>query len=183
MFELTEGKVTIHPDQLAIPEFKKIWDMDKSKSKDKAFEELSYVFFTSDITDKNPYHSYPEDKRIELVKKDILKNENWGESKEVLLAREVYKKLTMTQTMELLDSAKGVINKLKGYFDSVDFTKKNIDKFGNETPEYDAKEVISSLSNLGKIVESINQLEEKVRKEITTSSKRRGGSSTALFED
>lgn len=177
MFELVNNQVVIHPDKLALPYFNAIWTADKSKNKALAFKELSYIFYL--IDHKSPYSSYPIDKRREYILNDIIKDSKWVESELVKEGILKYKQLNTTLSIELLESVKGLLYKLKVYFDSVEF-----DPTGD--PEVEMKKAAAaqkSTADIGKSIESLYLLEEKVRKEITTKSTVRGGKSTALFED
>ena len=48
LLDLKNSRVVISPEALLIPEFQKIWEKDKSKDKEKALKELSYVYFICD---------------------------------------------------------------------------------------------------------------------------------------
>mgnify|MGYP007100054278 CR=1 FL=1 len=178
MFELIDNQVIVQPDKLALPFFKVIWDNDKSKSKDLAFKELSYIFYMVDY--KSPYLVYPEEQRTEELIRDIIKDNKWKPSKEVKEAIVKYKDLTKTVSSELLESVKSLLYRLKGYFDTIEFDEKATD------PEFEMKKAEAAqkgIANVAKSIESLAQLEERVRKEVTTSTKRRGDQQTALFEE
>ena len=73
LFDLKARIVVVSPEALLIPEFKDLWDRDKSKDKLKAHRELSYVYFISDY--KSPYRSsLTEDKLHGVVAKDFMKD-------------------------------------------------------------------------------------------------------------
>jgi hypothetical protein len=78
LFNIKDGKIVITPDKLAIPVFKQIYERDKSKNKDIAFKELSYIFFMVDFN--SPYQSYPNDKKEKMIIEDIFKDK-WSPDK------------------------------------------------------------------------------------------------------
>jgi len=177
MFELKEGKIVISPDKLNLPYFHKIWTSDKSKTKEVAFMELGYIFYLCD--NKSPYNSYPEDKRKELILVDIIKDKKWKPSKDVEEAIIKYKELTHTPSMEILESVKGLLYRLKDYFNTITF-----DAGGDvELEMKKADSAQKAIASIGKSIESLATLEERVRKEITGSNKRRGNAENSLFED
>lgn len=181
MFQLINSKVEIDPNILALPFVKIIWDLDKSKDKSVAYSELSYIFYLIDF--KSPYATFDYERRKDLIKRDILKNPKYKESKEVKEALVKYRELSFTPSMELLESARGILKKLKDYFDGVNFSNKISDKNGNEKLEYEPNDVLKSMDMLSKATESINKLEEKVRKEISEKSNVRGSRTLTSYSD
>lgn len=176
LFDLNENnKVTIKPEVLQIPEFKAIWDADKSKTKDVALNELTYVYFVADFN--SPYSNYPEDTKEDSISEDIFKKKQIPR-KEIRNAIEKYKTLTETHTMRLLRAAKEATDKLAEYFRGVDYTA--TDEQGKLL--YNAKDVAANLANMGKIVESLDAVEEKIKKEQTSRTKIRGGGDVGNYE-
>jgi hypothetical protein len=113
MFELKDGKFIIHPDQLALPFFRVIYDADKSKGKETAFKELSYVYYMCDY--KSPYKNYPEDKRKQLILDDIIKDKTWKESKDIKEACIKYKELIETPEIRLLQALEAKTDELADF--------------------------------------------------------------------
>ena len=80
--------------------------------------------------------------------------------------------------MRLLMDARAGVEKIRNYYKEVDL---------NETDDNGKKvnrlsEISTSLANLGKMVDSIDKLEERVKKEISISSKIRGDKEISEFE-
>jgi len=161
VFELNNNQIVIDPNKLALPWVKAIWDTDKSKDKTTAFKDLSYIYFLVDY--KSPFFSYPEETRKTMILEQVIRDPKWFPTEIVREGIEAYKKITQTQTMGLLEDARALIEKLRFYFREADFSE--LDDQGKLV--YSPKDAVSNLGNLGKIVESINVLEERVRKEIT----------------
>ena len=179
MFELKEGKVIISPDKLNLPYFQAIWQEDKSKTKEVAFMELGYIFYLCDA--KSPYNSYPEDKRKELILADIIKNKKWKPSKLVEEAIVKYKELTITPSSMLLESIKGLLYRMVGFYDSITFDPKSKD-IELEIRKMEAAQ--KATANVGKSLESLVALEERVKKEsMSFNNKRRGTAENSMFED
>jgi hypothetical protein len=158
IFNLKNNKVIIDPDKLIIPEFKSIWERDKSKDKENAFKELTYVYMLVDF--KSPYQAYPEDIREIKIKEDLFKDKNWKPDDLIKSACKKYYELIETPTLRMLNSARIAVEKLSNYF-----------KVSNPND----KSYTANLEKLGKIIESLDKLEEKVKKEQTSETKVRGG--------
>lgn len=177
IFDIVEGKIVPNARSLAIPEFKKLWDRDKTKSKDNAYKDLSYVVFFCDMSLDNPYRNYAEDDREKVLKRDFFGNQDKID-KQIQEAIDKYKEMQETVSVRLLRSAKKAAEKLSQYFDNVDFNE--LDKYGK--PIYSARDVSSNLKEIGNIVKSLSTLEDQVRKEQMTSSKIRGGGEIGDYE-
>jgi len=176
LFDLKNGSIVLNPDSLALPGFREIWKKDKTKGKDKATREISYVFFMCDYN--SPYAVYPQAKRKEIVCKDFMKDEKWEETPEVKEAIERYHGFQETHTMRLMRAAKGAADKLAGYFENVDFLKTD----DNGKPIYTAKDVAYNLEKVGSIVDSLDKLETRIKKEVKTDARVRGGGEIGMYE-
>jgi len=159
LFEYNEntGTVFVNPNLLHIKEFKKL---NEHKDRDKL---LSYVYHIADYT--SPYAKYDDVKRKELLKRDLLNDKE--PVKDVVEAISKYKELNETDGSRLLSSARKAVWKLQAYFEELDFEYE-------EDKGKSAKDLISNLNSVGKILESIKSWEEYVRKEQTTDQTRKG---------
>ena len=178
LFDIVNGKVVMNPQTLVMPEFRCLWDRDKSKEKYKAILEISFVVFLCDESISNPYRAYKEGYRELELKKDFIGDETWEPDKEIKTAISKFKKSTQTTNTRLLIKAKSGAEKLADYFDDVDFSIK--DKDGKS--RYSARELASNLAAVGSIVKSLNQLEEMVKKEQLESQTVRGGGDIGFYE-
>jgi hypothetical protein len=170
------GQIKLNPDILGIPAFGDIWKADKTKTKAKAMKEITYVFMMCDFN--SPYYAYPEYRRKKEVARDILGDEESKIETRLLEGMKKYKEFQQTPSMYLLEKTKTAIYKMADYFETIDF--KQVDDTGR--PVYNAKDVAANLEKVGKIIESYDKVEEKVKKEVKSESKIRGGGSEGLYE-
>ena len=178
IFDIVNGKVVMNPQTLVMPEFRCLWDRDKSKEKYKAILEISYIVFLCDESISNPYRAYRENDRVSLRFSWSSLSKYWEADKEIKAAIKKFKQVTQTTNTRLLIKAKSGAEKLADYFNDVDFTVK--DKDGK--PSYSARELASNLAAVGSIVKSLNQLEEMVKKEQLESQTVRGGGDIGFYE-
>lgn len=176
LFDMKDGKFIVNPDRIIIPPFKTIWERDKSKSKETAINELAYIYFVADYD--SPYANFPEAEKTERVAIDFLAKYKITPDTLVNEAVNKYKEFQSTHSMRLLNSARATADKMSNYFDNIDFDEED----DSGRLKYVAKDVASTLSNIGKIVESLDKLEEKVKKEIKTETKIRGGGKASNWE-
>lgn len=89
-------------------------------------------------------------------------------------------KINKTISMGLLDSYRSALYEVKKFYDSVNF-----DNYGDDV-ELKIKVMTAILKageSLGKNIESLDKLEDKVKREEKESITRRGKSETSLFEE
>lgn len=177
-FDIQGDQVTFTAEFLAVPEFKAIWNKDKTKGKARAIKELSYVAFLCDNTVYNPYRGYSEDARSEELIKDFIGDITWKPNKQIKEAVNKLRKLLETTSSRLLRSSNIAADKLGVYFETIDFTLLD----DNGKPVYSARELASNLSAMGNIVKSLKVLEEQVKKEQLDDNITRGGFEIGDFE-
>lgn len=176
IFTLKEGKVQIEPQNLTIPEFREIYERDKSKDKTMAFNELCYVYHMADY--KSVYHNYEDWEKQAKILADYFKGSYWKPDDLVEKAIDRYRSLQETPSMRLAKAGKKAINKVIKYLEDVDLT------------ERDAKgaivnkitDITNSVGGIGKMVESLDKVEEKIKKEQMTTTKIRGQADITEYE-
>jgi hypothetical protein len=76
LFKYEDYEVKVAPEALLLKPFKKIWDRDKSKHKDKATQELSFLYFYCDP--RSDYQYITDDEtRLDAVKRGIGFANDW----------------------------------------------------------------------------------------------------------
>ena len=96
--------------------------------------------------------------------------ENVKADAQIKLAEAEYNEFQQTYSMRFLESARGLADKLSSYFDEVDFHATD----DNGKPLYSAKDAVSNLKQVGDVIESLDKVEEKVKKEVDSKAKIRG---------
>jgi len=167
LFDIVNGKVIMNPTALWIPEFKKIWDRDKTKYKSKAVNEISYIVFMYGF--HSPYAAYSEKDRERKILEDYFpNNKEWAPDKEISAAVKRYKELQDSVALRALRSAKIALDKVNEYFETV-------------SPDR-ANEILRNAKELGPTIKSLDILTRQVEKEQLENSSVRGGEGIGLFE-
>jgi len=96
--------VDFSPQLLTIDIFKKIVNRDKSKDKDLAKKEISFVYFFSDIRSDYMYITNEFERKDEIVK-DLNLPKSWRMDNLITEAVEFYKKRSTTVNSALYESA------------------------------------------------------------------------------
>jgi hypothetical protein len=166
LITLNNEVLTINPEALLIQEFQNIWKKDKTKGKENALKELSYIYHTTDY--QSIYRNYHPDIREGKIRFDIFGESQWKPSTLIKLAQEKYKELQTTLSMQILDDAETGLNKLRTYFRDIEFED---DDNGTQ-----AKNFIANVKALGDVVKGMKSLRDEAEKELTDQMQLRGGS-------
>lgn len=177
IFELSNNQPIVTVEALLVPEFKKIWDRDKTKDKSKAFNELRYIYFSTDF--KSLYLSIEAGDRQEKLAEDFIGDSKWKPDKDIIAACGKYKEFQNTATMKFLESNIFAMESMSKYFRNIDWDEAN----ERGIPKYKITEVSTAVKNAGGIIDNIEKLKEKVSKEQSLSKDRaRGQGSGGLLE-
>jgi hypothetical protein len=91
----------LNPIGINIPEFKKLWDADKSEDKSQYAKELAYIYHMCEYD--SPYYDL-EDKQEKVIK-DFIGKTSWRIPKRVTNCIEAYKGLDTASEKRSLDAA------------------------------------------------------------------------------
>jgi len=174
ILDIKNNVAVIHPAALQIPCFKTLWIRDKSKTKSKALQELSYIYFVADY--KSDFSDIIDEKER---KEEVSKLFDIKEDEDIKKCIDFYKDRQQTISMHLLQAAKSGVNKIKQYIETVDLTE--LDDKGK--PVHDVSKLNMIIAKLGDTIEGIRKLEEIVSKEIEDNTRVRGGNELAMFEN
>lgn len=167
LFDIINGNVIMNPTVIWIPEFKTLWDRDKSKTKERATREITYVIFLHSF--QSPYQAYPEKEREIKIINDYFKTESdWRPDDAIKAAIKKYLELQDSAALRLLRTSKKALEKIEEFMDIAE--PDQVDKIVKNTKE------------LGSIMRSLDDLERQVQKQQIESASVRGGQSVGLFE-
>jgi len=174
MFILNQGSPTIEPKALFIPEFKKVWSRDTSKSKARANKDLAYVYFMADF--QSEYNIYGIEKSS-MVGLEIMKDKNFEPDELMLDAIKKYERIQETYSMRYLKSVRATVDSLMKFYNDLQYQSGQ-----DDMKDYNPKKVTDALKDVESIIEKIEKWEKKVRGE-DEEMQIRGGGKVGLFED
>lgn len=176
IFDIIKNKVVVTPEILTIPEFKKIWESDKTNSKESAINVFSYIYHLNNLN--SPYADYDNETKETMLKKDFLKGFK-SVPKEVYECNEKYKSLYETAASRFLNKGKEALAKFEKYFDSIDFNER--DDKGKLV--YSPNELINVLKQSAIIINSFKELQKAAQLEEVQNSRMKGNHKKGMFED
>ena len=170
-------KVTIAPEALALAPFKKLWNRDRSVSKDRAISEISYIYFMVDPRSDYQY-LVDEDERSKAIIEGEGLPSNWKPDKVVTEAITFYKSLKSTSAL-LLEDTRAVIDNVRKTLRKFSF-----DDMEDKDRVNAIKSVASTIATIPKLIKDLDEAEKAVTSEMqNTLGKVRGQKEKSIFED
>jgi hypothetical protein len=155
--------------ELFMPRYNAGFDGDNTgRYKKRGHAEAKFLFFFCDY--KSEFSKFDKDSRMAeaLSAAGLPVDHPISDKLEAAIVR--YNTLKVSRNLRLLQSANIAIDKLEKYFADVDFTAVHPDG----SAKYNPKDIISNISNLGKVLEGLEKLQEAVEKEEGQESSARG---------
>ena len=177
LFKYEGYKITISEEALLLKPFKEIWQRDKSKNKDKALQELGYIYFMSDPRSDYQYLVDEEERSKSIKESEGIPN-NWNPDKAVLDAITFYKSFKPTSAL-LLEDTRFAVDKLRKLLREIDLTQ--TDDKGK--PIYTLNTITATIKQIPSLVKDLDEAEKTLSKEIMESSKVRGSQEKSMYED
>lgn len=181
------GNVVLERDEiLLVKEFRDLLEpkrnickLDKTGEKGlRVIKELTFIYLVHDW--KSPYSEYSDSEKEEAGRLDSGLTPEELKDPVFLQACKRYRDLQDTRILKMLRSSYTAIDNLRIFFETLDLmeTDPNTGK-----PIYAARDVISNIQNLGKMIEGLQQLEEMVKKEKEQSKALRGEAIAGMFDE
>lgn len=177
LFRYEGFRVVIAEEALTLKPFRLIWNRDRSSSKGKAINELSYIYF---LCDPRSDYQYIVDKeeRGEAIKEGIGLDKDWSPDKVVQEAILFYESFKPTSAL-LLEDTKIAIDKVRDYLRNIDLYA--LDDKGK--PIHTLNTVTATIKAIPSLVKDLNEAEASLKKEIVENSRIRGNKDKSLMDD
>ena len=180
MIFIMEGdKVYPSEHALLVSPFKEIWERDKSKKKDKAYKEFTYIEFYCSKKATNPFKEYEEKEKHYEISKNVFREE-YEPDELILEAIEQYNKWNEEASVSIRFYLANVnsLNKLTEHLNTLDLTLLN--KSG--MPVYKMTDVVKVAKEADATLTSLNALKKKVESEIYTNTRTKSNKVISKFE-
>ena len=167
LIEVENFDLKIAPEALLVRPIRRLWNQDRSQRKEQFYKQMSVLFYTYSPSSN---YSYIMDERERL--KEVLEQEgieDFRPSAEFKEAVEIYKKLNVTASSELLADVKLTIDKVRQVLKSIDFESLE------EKDKVSALNTITTVvAKIPKLVKDLSEAEKAVAKELEEQGKARG---------
>ena len=177
LFRYEGYKLHISEEAFVLKPFKELWNRDKSKNKDKALQELAYVYFMCDPRSDYQY-IVDEDDRAKAIKEGEGIDSKWKPDNKVIMAMEFYKQFKPVSAL-LLEDTRVAVDKLRQLLRNIDLTE--VDDKGK--PIYTLNTVTATIKQIPSLVKDLDEAEKAIAKEIMESDKVRGAQEKSMYEN
>lgn len=159
------------PELLLVKEFKALLDRDKTKNKEQATKELTYIYLAIDW--KSPYSQYSEYERHEEALSDSGLTEEEFNNPVFREACRKYRNLQdSNKSIKLLNAARMAADQFAEYFETIiDLNERD----QNGKPIFSAEKVMKEMAQLSKVHEQLIALESQVKQEMEVQTSTRAG--------
>lgn len=169
LFKYEGYEVKVAPEALTLTPFKKIWNRDKSKSKEQAMQELAFLYFYCDPRSDYQYIVDDTD-RLEEVRKGLGFPEKWKPDTQLKAAVDFYNSFDSSAGI-LIKAAARAVQKIQETLDGItpDDTKT-------------LKDYMLAVKLVPEVAAMIQEAEQKINEE-TEYGEARGAVEKAMFDD
>ena len=177
LFKFEGYRVIIEPEALLLKPFRVIWERDKKETKEKAINELGFVYFFADPRSDYQY-IVDEDERTKAIKEGEGLPDKWVPDKQVLAAIDFYKQFK-TSSVLLLETTRMLVDKLMKQMKGLDLDERD-DK---NKPIFALNTITATIEKVPGLVVKLDEAEKTIAAELKSDSKMRGQGEKTIFED
>lgn len=127
------------------------------RKRSRGLDELRYMYLS--YSPKSPYRDYSEEERAEEAKKDCGFPPDWQESTELKLAIAKFSKGSVSKVGRLLATVNKFLEKFEKHLNTIDLNERN----NNGGLIHDPAKILSTLSQLPKTAQTIQELEQQIK--------------------
>ena len=169
--DIVGGQVVIHPEMLIIPAFRELWEKDK-KDKQYATKIISYIVLNNKWD--SPYvQSMDSESRETKLKEAFFKDSNYALTPDEQICEDEYKSFMNTRALQMLNNMRLKLDSISNYY------KESLD---DTLDEKKIKDLLAGMTSVGKVMESINSLEDMVKSEEVAIGRVKGDAKVNPYE-
>lgn len=172
-------QLRIADEALLVKPIRKLWNQDRSASKEQFYRQMSYLYFMVDPRSTYSYILNNEERAKAIIEQEGL-DPDFKPSPLLQEAMEIYRKHTVTPSQELLKAALKAAHTVSEFLMKPDILEQEDDK---GKPKYQISSITAALKNVEGIVSSLQNLQRKVESELSEQSKARGSQELTIFDD
>lgn len=177
LIKYEDYQIKLADEAFLVKPIRRLWHQDRSAQKEQFWKQMSYLYFVVSPASSYSYILDLEERAAEVIKQEGLP-EDFKPSPLLLEAMQIYRKLTITPSQKLLESALIAADTVSKFLRDPDILTAE-DRNGK--PKYQISSITSALKNVEGIVNSLQTLQKKVEQEIQEESgKARGAQELTL---
>lgn len=170
--------ITISDDAYLVKSIRKLFNNDKSKNKEKFFEQMTFLFFAADVRSDYNYIDDFEERTQAIIEGEGL-SKDFKVTKDVQAAMDDYIRLTTTLSSQILADTKYSLNSLRKYVRNIDYGE--VDDKGRLVN--DPSKIATLMSKMPELAKQIVEMERIVNQELKEKGRARGSAEKSMFDD
>ena len=178
LIEFDNYEIRVADEALLIKPIRKLFNQDKTSTKEKFFQQMSYMYFMINPASTYMYIVDAEERAKEIIYQEGLPKD-FKPSKELQEAMDIYSKHCETTSTKLLKRTRIAVDKLRKFLENVDLFA--TDDKGK--PIYTLNTVTATIKQIPSLVKDLDEAEKAIAKEIMESDKVRGAQEKSMYED
>lgn len=179
-FDKENIEVIYSPLLLTLKPFKDLIDRDKSKKKELAIKEISFIAFYADIRSMYMYITDDQEREEELIK-DLELPKKWKKDSLINIAIDFYKQDRSINSILYSSACKSALD-VAQYLQTTDILLKERDDNGKVVT--DINKITAALEKVPKIMSNLNIAnEELIKEQKITEGRNKGARTFNMFED
>jgi hypothetical protein len=179
-FDKENIEVIYSPLLLTLKPFKDLIDRDKSKKKELAIKEISFIAFYADIRSMYMYITDDQEREEELIK-DLELPKKWKKDSLINIAIDFYKQDRSINSILYSSACKSALD-VAQYLQTTDALLKERDDNGKVVT--DINKITAALEKVPKIMSNLNVAnEELIKEQKITEGRNKGARTFNMFED
>lgn len=178
LIKIENFQLQVADEALLIKPIRKLFNQDRSASKEQFYKQMSYLYFMVDPRSTYSYILNEEERAKAIVQQEGL-GEDFKPSALLEEAMEIYRKHTITPSQELLNASLIAANTVSTFLKNPNILNEEDDK---GRPKYQISSVTAALKNVEGIVNSLQNLQKKVESELIEQGTTRGSQELTIFD-
>lgn len=166
--------LTIDPMLLALKPFKALWVRDRTDKKERAIQEIAFIYFMEDPRSDYQY-IIDREERSKAIKEGEGLKDSWQPDNAVKEAMKLYASFKTTSAL-LLEDTRAMVD---GYRLKLRRLTSNMEDLDVK----EIKEIGAIIKQVPSMVKDLDEAERTLAKEIAQSDKVRGAAEKAIYED
>lgn len=169
-------KIKVADEALLVKPLRRLYNMDRSKGKERFLEQMSVLFFVYDPRSNYSYIVDERDRLSEVLRQEGIREfHNTAEFKEAVA---VYRRLCTTPSSVLLSDTNMVVDKVRKVLKSIDF-----EELDEEKKVAAVKTVASVVAMIPKLVRDLSEAEKAVQREVEETGSARGSQELSIMDN
>ena len=178
LIKYEDYQIKLADEAFLVRPIRRLFHQDRSERKENFWRQIAFMYFMVSPASSYSYIIDMEERAAEVIKQEGLP-EDFKPSELLREAMEIYRKLTITPSQELLQSSIIGAKKVGDFLRTVDLTEED-DK---GKPKYQVSSITSALKDVEKIVSSLQTLQKKVEQELEADEGKARGSQELTLGD